>query len=253
MSGSAPRLVGEDLVRLLRLVKAADTVELKLTIPADSSRATGAAPGFDPLNAQVRQVFFDTPDLRVKQAGLAVWARRIQGRRSDSVVKLRPVVPSELEPAWRTSAGFAVEVDAAPGGWVCLASLKRTLGRTAVLDVVDGPRALRKLFSKEQWALFDAHAPDGVGIDDLSVVGPIFVRKLTSQLHGFSRPMVAEMWLYPDGSRIVELSNSRGADLDGEKETKTTAALNFFAAELRRTPDVAAGSIGAVQPKSASL
>ena len=48
----------------------------------------------DPLDAQIRQVFFfDTPDLALNQAGVVVRARRVQGKGDDSVVKLRPVVP----------------------------------------------------------------------------------------------------------------------------------------------------------------
>ena len=48
----------------------------------------------DPLEAQIRQVFFfDTPDLALDKQGVVVRARRIQGKGDDSAVKLRPVVP----------------------------------------------------------------------------------------------------------------------------------------------------------------
>jgi hypothetical protein len=59
--------------------------------------------------------------------------------------------------------------------------------------------------------------------------------------------MVVEMWLYPDGSRILELStkclpqnafqiavearmylSSQGVNLSGAQETKTKKALEFF-------------------------
>ena len=61
---TSQRLSDEELGRLLRLVEDADSVELKLTVP-DSDHATVAgALGIDPLDAQIRQVyFFDTPDL----------------------------------------------------------------------------------------------------------------------------------------------------------------------------------------------
>ena len=58
--------------------------------------------------------------------------------------------------------------------------------------------------------------------------------------------------MYPDGSRILELStkclpteafqvaaearaflHDRGVDLTGEQQTKTATALNFFSEELR--------------------
>src|SRR6186997_1233419 len=96
------RLSADDLIQVMELVKGADSIELKLTIPTHSHRSTGAALGLDPLNAQIRQVFFlDTPDLRLNAAGVVPRARRVQGRVGDSVVKLRPVVPDELDPALR--------------------------------------------------------------------------------------------------------------------------------------------------------
>jgi hypothetical protein len=247
------RLLGDDLIHLLKLMEGADSIELKLTLPNPSYRSAGAALGFDALNAQIRQIFFfDTPDLTLDSAGVVVRARRIQGKRSDSVVKLRPVVPSELDPALRASPNFGVEVDAAPGGYICSASMKGKLPADAVLKSVSGAKPLRKLFSKEQRALFAAHAPGDLTLDDLSVLGPIFVLKLKAVPDSFSRPMVAEMWLYPDGARVIELSTkclpaeglevaaevrgyleSKGVDLTGEQSTKTRTALEFFSAELR--------------------
>jgi hypothetical protein len=63
--------------------------------------------------------------------------------------------------------------------------------------------------------------------------------------------MVAELWFYPDGSRILELSTKcvpaeafdvaaqtrvflteKGIDLLAEQQTKTKSALEFFAGEL---------------------
>jgi hypothetical protein len=59
--------------------------------------------------------------------------------------------------------------------------------------------------------------------------------------------MVGELWLYPDGSQVVELSTKappseafqaalewraflehRGIDVSGEQQTKTRTALEFF-------------------------
>ena len=64
--------------------------------------------------------------------------------------------------------------------------------------------------------------------------------------------MVAELWTYPDGSRILELSTKcepssafavaaearaflveRGIDVTGVQQTKTKTALEYFAQELR--------------------
>jgi len=108
---------------------------------------------------------------------------------------------------------------------------------------------LRKLFSKQQRALFAEHAPAGIALDDLTTLGPIFILKLKGTAPGFGRKLVAELWLFPDGSRILELSTkclpseafqvaaeSRasltelGISLSGEQETKTRRALEHFSA-----------------------
>jgi hypothetical protein len=237
---------------MLDLVRDADSVELKLTVPESAQRPTILSLGMDPLNAQIRQIFFfDTPALTLNRQGLVVRARRIQGKGDDSVVKLRPVVPAELPGALRSSPNFGVEVDALPGGFVCSGSMKGTPRNTDVRTATAGDRPLRKLFSKEQRQLFAAHAPDGITLDDLSVLGPLFVLKLKFKPDELARLMVAEMWLYPDGSRILELSTrcapaeafqvaaearaflaSHDIDLSGEQQTKTQRALQFFASNL---------------------
>jgi hypothetical protein len=169
------------------------------------------------------------------------------------VVKLRPIVPDELPPSVRKAKSMVVEVDAMPGGYVCSASFKGDLGPgTAVREVAAGSRAIRKLYSKEQRAFYGTHAPEGLALDDLSVLGPINVLKLKFTPKGFSRRLVAELWLYPDGERILELSTKcapgegfqvaaeaqafladRGVDLYGEQHTKTKTALDYFAKNLQ--------------------
>jgi hypothetical protein len=247
------RIIGDDLVRMLELMKGADSAELKLTVPEESHRSAIAAFGMDPLQAQIRQVFFfDTPDLALSDAGVVARVRRIQGRDADSVVKLRPVVPDEIPDDVRRSSMFGIEVDVMPRGFVCSASLKGKVRANAVLRSVSGEKRLSKLFSAEQKAFFDDHAPSGLGIDDLSVLGPIFVLKLKLPPATFPRRIVVEMWLYPDGSRILELSaksspdqalaaaielraflEDKGIDTSGQQQTKTRTALEFYAAELR--------------------
>jgi hypothetical protein len=239
----------EELAELLDLIKESDSVELKLTVPEFHQRTTVVALGMDPLQAQIRQVFFfDTPELALDEQGVVVRARRIQGKGDDSVVKLRPVVPDALPEDLRRSANFRVEVDALPGGFVCSGSLKRALGPTAVRSAVAGERPVRKLFSKEQRAFFAEHAQEEIELDDLTMFGPIFVLKLRFTPEELARRLVAEMWFYPDGSRVLELSTrcatteafqaaaevraflaGREVDLSGEQETKTRKALEYFA------------------------
>jgi hypothetical protein len=250
---ASTRLSDTQLTEVLALTKGADSVELKLTIPLSDRSRAGAALGVDPLDAQIRQVyFFDTPDLALNKSGLVVRARRVQRKGDDSVVKLRPVVPEELSPKLRVSPNFGVEVDAMPGGYVCSGSMKNVLGTTNVKDAVAGEQTIRKLFSKEQRSLYAAHAPGGIELDDLSILGPIFVLKLKFAPKGYDRRLVAEQWLYPDNSMILELSTKcapaeafqvaaelrafltqRGIDLSGDQETKTKKALEFFSERLQ--------------------
>src|SRR6266513_1851393 len=126
-TATAPRLAStdEELKELVSLIKGVDSVELKLTVPEPAQLTTARALGLDPLQAQIRQVFFfETPDLALDEHGLVVRARRSQKKGDDTVVKLRPVVPSELPRGLRQSPDFGVELDASPRGYVCSASLK---------------------------------------------------------------------------------------------------------------------------------
>ena len=94
---AAPRLNDTQLKEVMRLIKGAHSVELKVSVPASAHRATIQGLPGDPVDAQPRQIyFFDTPDLKLFQAGVVVRARRIAGGRGDTVVKLRPVEPDEI-------------------------------------------------------------------------------------------------------------------------------------------------------------
>jgi hypothetical protein len=250
---ATPQLADAELGKLLELLKGADSVELKLTLPDPDVSGPAAALDIDPLDAEIRQVFFfDTPGLALNRQGVVVRARRVQGKGDDSVVKLRPVEPAGLPKKLRRSPGFGVEVDAMPGGFVCSGSMKREFEKPRVREAVMGKRRLRSLFSKEQRGFYADHAPDGLELDDLSILGPIFVLKLKFSPKGFGRRMVGEVWLYPDGSRIVELStkcpppqafnvaaearaflSGHGIELSGAQETKTRKALQFFSKRLK--------------------
>ena len=231
------------------LIKDSDSVELKLTVPEPDHRSTVRLLGIDPLEAEIRQVLFlDTPDLALDRHGLVVRARG-QGKGDDSVVKLRPVCRRRCRVV-RRAPTFGVEVDASPGGFVCSGSMKGT-PRTACDEVVAGERRVRKLFSKDQRELFAAYAPGGIELDELTVLGPLFVLKLRFSPAGFGRRLVGEMWLYPDGTRVLELStmcepseafevaarhagsSSQGVDLYSEQQTKTRTALDFFSRHIQ--------------------
>jgi len=245
----------DEIVEIFRLIKGATSVELKLSVPLTGQRATIKSIGLDPVEAQPRQAyFFDTPDLALNKAGVVVRARRIQGGDADTVIKLRPVDPSAIDPDHRRSAAFKIEVDAMPGGYVCSASFKGVCTGQEVLDVTTGAMPLRKLFSKEQRAFYDAHAPAGVTMDKLVILGPTFLLKAKHQpkAKDFDRPITMEMWLYPDGLRVMEISTKclpkeafqvaadfkaylagNGIELGADQSAKTKTSLEFFSARLK--------------------
>ena len=240
-------LSDEDVARVIALVEDVDSVELKLSVPEADQRAVVTALGLDPLDAQIRQVFFlDTPDLALSDHGVVVRARRVQKKGDDSVVKLRPVVPSEL-PAARAQVV------------VLRRRAGRHAGRVRVLGVDEGnadrcPGGHGRQAAAAQAVLEGAarcSTPStrrrASGSTSLSVLGPIFVLKLKFAPPEIGRKMVAELWLYPDGARILELStkcvpseafqvaaearaflSSKGVDTGGEQQTKTRKALEFF-------------------------
>jgi hypothetical protein len=250
---SAPSFSDAQLGELLTLLGDAGSVELKLTVPESDHYAASRALRIDPLDAEIRQVyFFDTPDLSLNRHGVVVRARRVQRKGGDAVVKVRPVVPTALPPRFRKAPGMTVELDAMPGGFVCSATIKRSAGNSDVVEVAEGARPLAELFSKKQLAFYDAHRPAGVGLEDLSLLGPVLVLKLKLEPLELERRLVAELWMYPDHSRVLELSTKcepgdafraaaetrvflagRGIALTGDQETKTRKALEFFSSRMQ--------------------
>jgi hypothetical protein len=250
-SGSI-RLTSDQLGHVMELIKGVDSVELKLTIPADAHRATIRGLPIDPVEAEPRQVFFfDTPKLDLNRAGLVVRARRIRGGGADTVVKLRPVEPKEISDNARRSDDFKVELDALPGGYVCSASCRGRSTGDEVREVVLGQLKLSRILSKDQRAFFKKHAPTRLNLDALVPLGPTFVLRSRFYAKPLDRKIGAELWLYPDGTRILELSTKaapaeafqvgaefraylveRGIEADGKQQTKTSTALTFFCAHL---------------------
>jgi hypothetical protein len=230
-----------------------DGVELKLTLPEGGQQAALEALGMDPLDVGIRQVFFfDTPELELDGAGVYVRARRIQDKPDDAVLKLRPVELDELPEEVLESKDFSTELDAVGDGFKRSATLKHEFDDGRVREVTSGEQPLRKLLTEEQRDLYADRAPDGVGLGDLSVLGPVFVLKLKLEPAGYQRELVGEMWIYPDDSRILELSarctkaeaaavatetrtflTGLGIEISAVQETKTRKALDFFSKRLR--------------------
>lgn len=251
----ATLLSGEQVAEVARMLKDVDSVELKLIVPMDVQRVTVQRLGLDPVEAEARQVFFfDTPSFDLDKAGLVVRARRIQGGAGDTVVKRRPMDPATIENELRRSASFKTEIDGVPGGFVCSGSMKGKCKGREVLDVVGGTMPIEKLFSREQRAFFRKHAPKGTALRSLHAYGPIFVLKATLWPKKLDRRVVVEMWLFPDGSRNLEISTKceppqvfnvtrelkefltdLGIEITGNQQTKTRAAMEFFGTEVKKT------------------
>ena len=242
----------DEIKQILALSKNAKSIEIKLSVPASGHRATIKSIGLDPVEAEPRQViFFDTPDMALNRAGFIVLVRRLQGGPAVTVVKLRPVDPATVDAELKHSESFKVELDIMPGGFVCSASYKGVATGEEVLEVTTGEKPLRSLFSKGQRAFFTQHAPAGIDIDSLRVLGPTFLLKAKHKAEDFRFPLTIEMWLYPDGSRILEVSTkcqpdealqvglefkaylaSKGIAITESQQTKTKTAMDFFKAEL---------------------
>ena len=127
------KITDKEMNELLKLTKESDSVELKVSVQEDDHTSAARALGLDPIEAEIRQIyFFDTPDLALNAAGIAVRARRIQGGKADTVIKRRPVVPSEIPKKFRLSDSMKVEVDLLPGSYIVSASMK---GKTDPSDV----------------------------------------------------------------------------------------------------------------------
>jgi len=242
------QLRDERIRKALDLFKDAHSVELKLTVPDTDRLSALKALDIDVLEAELRQVvFFDTPDLKLSRSGMLVRARRTP-KGGDTVVKLRPLVLADLPGKILHSSRFKVEIDVMPGVLVCSGSMKGKADNSDVRAVLVGKRPIRKLFLPEQQSLFRKHAPKGIDFDSLTPYGPINVAKSKFALQkSTGRTAVAELWFYPDGSRILEISTKcepdkafqvaaearaflmrKGIRLTSEQQTKTRKALDYF-------------------------
>jgi hypothetical protein len=162
------------------------------------------------------------------------------------------VVPAELPVELRRSAGFNVEADALPAGFVCSSSMKGSLRPTDVKRALAGASSRSASCSQRSSGRFRSARTGGNSLDDLAILGPIFVLKFRFEPDDLGRRLVAEVWLYPDGSRIHDVSTrcgttealpvaaetraylaGRGVDLSGDQQTKTRKALQFFTKGLK--------------------
>jgi len=227
---------------------AIQAVEIKLTVRADQEHMVRSALERVDVEPEHRKVyFFDTPDLTLYDSGMVLRARVRRDDADDSTVKLRPVVPSEVDAEWKKLDDFAIELDAVGTNLVCSAKLGAEQANGEIDAVVAGERNADKLLSKEQERLVAAHAPAGIDWSTIKPLGPIEVKKWEVKPKGFAHEITVEEWVLPDDSDLLELSigvapegarqanddlraflTERGLDVDGDQATKTKTALFFF-------------------------
>ncbi|MCM3882315.1 CYTH domain-containing protein [Frankia sp. R82] len=255
------QLPERQLTKLLDLAAQVDRLELKLTVPAHAHEAARDALDLTfPRTPTHRVYYLDTPDRALHRRGMILRVRRGSGGTDDSVVKLRPVVPQGLPPRLRQRRDFVVEVDGMPGGYVCSGALKSRLDAKVAKGAVNGRRSLRALFTGPQLRLLRTHVKGKFDVEDLMVLGPVQAYRRTLDLTGHPGLLLAERWVFPDGSEILELSTRcapraalraaastaavlghHGIDLGGPQRTKTRVTLEYFTGQL------ATGAAGGAQ------
>ena len=231
-----------------------DAVEIKVTIRADQELRAERAMATNEDTAEVRVLYFyDTLELGLFNAGVALRARLVKGDKDDSTVKFRPVEAANITEEWRRLKGFKLEADCVGDRVICSASLTGLQKRHEIADVANGKRPIEKLFSKNQERFLGEFYKGTVDFGKLHVLGPIRVLRWKLKQKGFAHELTLEEWRLPDGEDLVEVSiktppgkatqaqkdfdqylRGLGLDPEGAQETKTRTALNYFVSADRK-------------------
>ena len=233
-----------------------DAVEIKCTIRPDQELRAARAMEVDEDTADIRLIYFyDTPDLELFKAGVVLRARLVKGDTDDSTVKFRPVEPASISGEWQQLDGFKLEADWVGDRAICSVSLTDLQKRDEIDEVAKGKRAIGKLFSSEQERFLAEFYKGPIKFGMLRVMGPIRVLRWKPRHETFSHEVTLEEWRLPSGDDLVEVSikappnkalqaqkefeahlRQLGLDPEGAQDTKTRAALEYFANSLRETP-----------------
>jgi hypothetical protein len=241
-------MTGDTVRREIQIDPAIGAIEIKITARAADEDAVRKALETADVEAERREIwFYDTPDLALFDRGLVLRARLVHGGADDSTVKLRPVDPTTIEDAWKSTRGFEIELDAVGEEAICSAKLSVDQDRGEIAAVAAGSRPIRSLFTKSQERLVEQHWPDAFDWDSLTAFGPVAVRKWEFTPKDFDYEVTVEEWVLPDESDLVEISfkttpvdaataseafveglRRRGLDTEGDQQTKTRSALRYF-------------------------
>lgn len=232
----------------LKADAASGNVELKVTIRRDQLKSALSKFKLTDAAAEQRTVYFyDTPSLRLFEAGLILRGRKVKNGADDSTVKLRPMVASQVARSWFSIDGFKCEEDRTGAKSVESCSLTVVQDTGEIDAVAKARRGIDKLFSTDQESFADAYASAAWRWDELRALGPITARAWKFSVRGFGPKLSAERWTLPDGTDLLEIStkvtraqadatagrldallSSRGFDTSTKQETKTRVALEFF-------------------------
>ena len=226
-----------------------DAVEIKVTIRPDQELRAERAMQVDEDSADIRIIYFyETPELDLFNAGIALRARLIKGDADNSTVKFRSDQIEMVAPEWYRSEGFKIEADWVGDRAVYSVSLTNDQKRDEIEEVADGKRAIDKLFSGDQERFFKEVYQGPVQFSHLHVMGPIRVLRWKLRHAEFPHQLTVEEWRLPNGDDLVEVSikvppaeatqarkafeahlEKLGLDPEGAQETKTRTALKYFA------------------------
>ena len=175
-------------------------------------------------------------------------ARRIDGDDDDSTVKVRPLDSGVVDPWLFELDGFKCEEDRVGDRAIQSCSLTVPQDRGEIGDVADGDRAIDQLFSEDQELFADAYGSEVVDWAELEILGPVDALVWRVRSGSLDRSLTFELWTLPDGAELLEVStrvssdeaddvqddlteylHARGFDPDAEGDTKTRAALDWFA------------------------
>jgi len=239
---------------LERLIADMHSVEIKVTVRPDQELRAERSMALNEDTAEIRVIhFYDTPQLHLFNAGVALRTRLVKGDRDDSTVKIRPVEAANVTDEWRKLNGFKLEADCVGDRVVCSASLTVPQKQHEINEVAKGKRPIEKLFSKDQERFLGQFYKGTVDFGALRVLGPIRVLRWKLTQKHFQHQLTLEEWRLPNGEDLVEVSiktppkdapqarkdfdkhlRELGLDPKGAQETKTRTALNYFVKAYRK-------------------
>lgn len=193
--------------RIAAQVAGANAVEIKATIAPRQIAKALATFGVSEKHAETRIIwFYDTLDLKLFKAGVILRARRKIGQTHDATVKFRPVQPDDIAARWHKDQGFKFEADATQKMFVRSASLTRDVPKGLIKSVEAGETPIKALFDKSQRQFISDQSGKPLDFSTLVQLGPMNAQFWKIEHPGLPWPFVAELWIRPDGAKVLEAS-----------------------------------------------